>query len=176
MEDQIEPNKQEERDQASVQLEQIYETKRKELDKIHQDLNELMTRLNTFITEQDDSAMCEESSVDADSQTTTIAKDTEDDDFSEKQDGPQEKELIKQKFQRGFSMEDIYICDGTNPPEIDWDTLAPFIQSVVGDLKQIRQLNQMTNSVMERIRSIAGKNEHCENESIKEIIENEDED
>ncbi|KAK9719898.1 hypothetical protein QE152_g22393 [Popillia japonica] len=128
---------------------EVFDTKRKELDKIQNDLNELMDRLNNFLAE-DSLSYGDTESLDAQNY---------DDDLSEKQDGPQEKELMKQKGWNEIPVEEMYVSDGLNPPEINWDILAPFIQNVVGDLKKIRNLNQMTSSVLQRIRNITGVTE-----------------
>lgn len=127
---------------------EVFDTKRKELDKIQDDLNTLMDRLNNFIADSSQEDVYygdDEDSMDAQ---------TYDDDLSEKQDGPQEKELMKQKSWSEIPVGEMYVSDGLNPPEINWDILAPFIQNVVGDLKKIRNLNQMTSSVLQRIRNI----------------------
>lgn len=124
----------------------VFDTKRRELEKIQDDLNELMDRLNNFIADSPDEEIgCEDNdSIDAQNY---------DDEVSEKQDGPQEKELMKQKNWNDVP-EELYVSDGLNPPEINWEVLAPFIQNVVGDLKKIRNLNQMTSSVLQRIKNI----------------------
>ncbi|GJQ85444.1 hypothetical protein Trydic_g23869 [Trypoxylus dichotomus] len=132
--------------EQKTEFSQVFDTKRKELDKIQSDLNELMERLNNFLVDSQDDY--DEGDV--------LDPQNYDEELSEKQDGPQEKELIKQKSWNEIPVEEMYVSDGLNPPEINWDILAPFIQNVVGDLKKIRNLNQMTSSVLQRIRNITG--------------------
>ncbi|KAF5269588.1 hypothetical protein FQR65_LT05926 [Abscondita terminalis] len=119
-----------------------------ELDDIQKDINDLMLRLNSFI---EDSLH----ETDADSG----------EDGTREQDGLPEKEL-----RYGYvSVEDMYITDGTKPPEINWNAVGPVLHKHVSDLQRLHNLNQLTISVVKRIRNMAQISEALLDEAKKQV-------
>lgn len=51
-------------------------------------------------------------------------------------------------------VEDLEKANGLNQPVVNWDAVGPLIQNLIKDLKQINQLNNITTSLLKRLRSI----------------------
>ncbi|KAF5293778.1 hypothetical protein FQA39_LY03263 [Lamprigera yunnana] len=112
-----------------------------ELDDIQVEVNDLMTKLNSFIFDTMDD------STDGSGDDVTERHE----DLNEKQDGPSEKELRC----KHLSSDDYYISDGSSPPEINWNIVGPVLQKHISDLQRLQSLNQETHSVVKRIRNVA---------------------
>lgn len=150
------------------------------VDGIQEDLMSFMSELNDFIGTQEWY------------QPDIIEVEDSDHDEEEKQDGPQEKEYcflnmysyslrIKFRlfldqsyhlqlfnlnviiFSQILQNDSFYVCDGDNPPEINWQVLAPFIQSTVEDLQKINKLNAEVGNLIARVREVASSKEMSDN-------------
>lgn len=110
------------------------ENKYKEIDAIQNDLESLVSQLSAFMNTQE---KLPEAVLDIDAS-----------DEEEKVDGPSEKEL------QLYSGDNFYICEGDNPPEINWNVVGPIIQNTVGDLQKISNLNAKVSSMINRIRGL----------------------